>query len=340
MLDTGSPQERAEDTRSGPEWDPGELRLTVLCGHHSGATLAISASGVALIGSGADADIILMDPGVAAAHLSMTCHADRIHLRAEEGILALGADRAARRLAPGEAASLALPARFCLIADTDWQIEIEVAEAPSEDSHRPPRRGFGRWIRWSGIACAAACALVVMNGHASFPSVPDMASLSVSDLRAARGTEPAVPPVAAPMPGLAPSETVQAEAEEDLRARLKDAALEMLEVAPSAGVIEIKGELTPAEMQIWRAVNRAYDRSFGSRVPVSTNLTLIERPFSPPKKPTGIWLGETPYIIDAKGIRRKVGQTTSDGWQVVRISEGELLLERDDRKVSVALLDR
>ena len=166
--------------------------------------------------------------------------------------------------------------------------------------------------------------------------MPDSLALSLAGPQdAARepsetSAEPAVEPRAEPP---APRAAV---AQQALRSKLEAAELDMLTVVETDGMIGVSGVITPTEMQKWRPISRWYDGVHGTRVPISAEITVAEQPFKPPQKPTGIWLGEVPYIIDAKGVRRKIGETTSDGWEILFISAEELLLRRDDRQVAIA----
>ena len=135
-----------ERSPAKPRAQAGELRLTVLGGHHAGSTLALGAEGTVLIGSSEAADIILMDAGIAHEHLILTCGPEQIGLTAGDGGVAIGTGRDARKMSTGESTALTLPARFTLVGAGGWMIEIAVEAmeaAAATDS------GAGQGFAWA-----------------------------------------------------------------------------------------------------------------------------------------------------------------------------------------------
>ncbi len=336
MLNETSSAPEPGPTAQTPRWSAGELRLTVLGGHHAGSALALSAAGDAVIGSGEDADIILMDAGLGESHVTMTCTPSSIGLAAGDGIVALGTGMDARTLTTGERGSLSLPARFALVTESGWQIEIGV-EAVETDAAATPAGATRRrrsWTQWGGVGLASVLALLVLSNQ-SLSSLatdgdqtliaPDRVALAVTT------TQPATPVVLdKPAQPTGPDAAIDA-----LRAKLESVDLQGLRIEGLGGVIAVRGKITPDEMLKWRPISRWYDARFGSKVPISAEITVADKLFEPPQKPLGLWLGDNPHIIDSEGLRKKVGQKTSDGWEILSISAAELVLKRGERQIAI-----
>ena len=77
---------------------PSTLVVRVLEGRHAGARFECADGEVMLIGSGADCDLVLADPGVAGHHCLVRVQRGRIWVRAvDEGVLVRG-----REVPPGD----------------------------------------------------------------------------------------------------------------------------------------------------------------------------------------------------------------------------------------------
>jgi hypothetical protein len=92
-------QQHTTPKHAGPP--PSVLR--VVEGLHQGARVSLQHSGLAIIGSADDCDLILVDSGVAARHAAITLREHDVTLRAIDGKLEVDG----RSIVPGEVATLA-----------------------------------------------------------------------------------------------------------------------------------------------------------------------------------------------------------------------------------------
>ena len=119
-----------------------------------------------------------------------------------------------------------------------------------------------------------------------------------------------------------------------LKARLADAGLDAVTAAQgSDGTLMLAGVIPPAREPALRDVQRWFDGASGARtVLVSTVRVAAEKP---PLAIQAAWTGADPYVIDGAGQKLFVGAGLPEGWSVLSIASGTVLLERGARRLAV-----
>jgi type III secretion protein D len=111
-----------------PRFNPNLLR--VVDGMHRGAQVPLEESGLTIIGSADDCDLILMDSGVAPRHAAITVHERDITIRAIDGKI----DLDGRAVSPGEVATSAIGTALAIGAAT-----IVIGGDTAEAAQREPQ---------------------------------------------------------------------------------------------------------------------------------------------------------------------------------------------------------
>lgn len=105
----------------------------------------------------------------------------------------------------------------------------------------------------------------------------------------------------------------------------------------SGNIVVAHGELTEAERSAWRSIPPAFDTEFNASYILLTEFDRRIPQTELPERPRSVWLSDAPYIVDGTGMRRKAGDTTSEGWTVTSISREGIGFEKDGRVVVVSL---
>src|SRR5687767_9180070 len=99
---------------------------------HRGAQVSLEESGLTIIGSADDCDLILMDSGVAPRHAAISVHERDVTIRAIDGRI----EMEGRAVSPGEIASSAIGTALAIGAAT-IVIGGDTAEAPQQQPEPP-----------------------------------------------------------------------------------------------------------------------------------------------------------------------------------------------------------
>ena len=307
----------------------GEPILRVLTGLHAGATFTLRDSS-AHIGGGEDADVILADDGVLVEHVVLEVAGGGLRLTA----LAAGVTLDGCPVANGDVLAAAAPLEF-EIAGVRLRYEAPQAPAVSAIIDAPPFQAGSptSWLKawpetwpkaWHGVrpirwvAYGGVLVLVVGLGVRALTPVRDAGRHQVTAASAAapgdRARSAALDPAAA---------------RREVEAKLAEAGLTNLRVVVNGTVATVSGQVDPASVPRWRAVEVWADRRFGRQILLVPAVSIeTEHPITIALD--AVWNGPEPNVV-VHGERYGVGATLPGGWRIAAIEERRILVEKEGR---------
>jgi Inner membrane component of T3SS, cytoplasmic domain/Inner membrane component of T3SS, periplasmic domain len=321
--------------------DLAKVTFEVLSGLHGGVLLRLE-NGDYQIGSTAEADIVLRDPGVAPAHAILGVQRGAIRLEATGGDVGIGE----QMISKGHGCRLKLP------------LDLSLGEACFRLS-AVESQSAGR-LHWA-IAGIAVCFIV-------FAGLLTIGSFHYDDLHAA-GTLPSglvrlagVPP----SPSTVPTSTVPTssvppldrperdqdidrvrsqverskkpgvdidEALQELTARINGTNIRNLRVSAAQGRLLVSGLLDKRDVAAWSEVERWFDQTYQGRVILTTNFSVGGGQTMPVLQLRAVWFGEGPYVVTADGRHLTVGAGLDNGWTIKEIGQDRTVLAKDGESV-------
>lgn len=307
-----------------------DFALVVCSGLHAGATVGLS-EGRYIIGSGAEADILLSDHGIAAAHLELFFRRAGCSLRCLGGGIVVSG----RKLTVGARAAAELPVDID-IGPVRLTVRATAAPALLAGKPRLPRRHRALLVGLGGGVVAACLALVALNhtGPADANSSTAAAKMPIP-LHTNSGPPPGSQ---AGAPAAEPSGNGAGEqASAALMAQIRQAGLAgLVSLHPLEGVIEARGSVKPEDEAAWVRIQSWFDEAYRGRivllprVKVEAGATAIPR-FSI----QGIWAGPAPYVIGGNGEKFGEGAHLPGGWQIISIKRDSVVVSRQGERVSL-----
>jgi hypothetical protein len=295
------------------------IQLEITAGLHQGVCLALDLPAY-LIGSGAGADLLLSDAGVAAAHLL---------LRLERGTLAIEARGGDVHVIDAAGRSLRVPMgnghRAHLPVDLQLgTAQLRLREAAAAKAHTAPllSRRHGQWL------CAALFMGLCAAAFGSFSLQRDHSAMA---MRAKAGGAEA--PVA-----LAATNTATVEqAQLWLAEQLQTAQLTRIEIGPRDGGLSAQGSVTPAQRSAWTSVQQAFDRRYGQAIVLHPQVSVSSVPATPRVRFQAVFFGPHPYVISDTGKRLYPGAAVADDWVLERIEADQVILARGTERFTFTL---
>jgi hypothetical protein len=292
-----------------------QLKLEVLAGVHRGATVTFDKAADYRIGSSPRADIVLRDPGVAAEHAVLRIESAAVRIDATGGEVSVEQ----KSIPLGHGCRARLPVELAL-----GEAQLRLSR-PDADPVLGGARYFMAQARKSLTDKPIAMASAAIG-------------LAVVVTAVAVGRPRAVPVYMAEAKtngigghGLAASRKASATAQQaasELDARLRAAEIRTLQVKPVDGRLVVSGKLIKQQALEWAAIRQWFDQTFGGGIVLTANVTDDDGPAMPTLQLRGIWYGDRPYIITARGERYYQGAVLDNGWIVRQIGEDHLLLAK------------
>ncbi len=337
--------------------EAGFYRLEIRSGLYAGVTQDVG-EGRLVLGSGPDADILLMEPDFAPMHAAFVLQDRTIRVEglAEDvtvagvGPVPAGAARTLRLPTVVEIAGVALA----------WDVAPGAAleTVPAVASLGLVRRLLAR-PAVPGLAAAGLLAATVFftladpisgaalvagagkdgagkGGRAPTtatsqpaPAAPDpaapAAAAQASTLRPAPASGPALPPQ---KPGAVET------AAKALREDTAQAGLLNVHVKASGGAVAASGTIEPALAGRWETLQRAFDERFAGDVTLVNSVAVKAEKLPASLGIEGVWRGPQPYIV-VRGQRYLAGAVVDGGWTLREIEHDRVMLERDGRLVAM-----
>ncbi len=336
-------------------------RLEIRSGLYAGVTQHVGA-GRLVLGSGAEADILLMEPDLAPAHAAFVLQDRTIRV---EG---LASDVAVAGVGPvpaGAARTVRLPATI-EIGDVSLAWDLAHASVPEPRAARPLGIARGLLARPAvpGIAAAGMLAVTVLltlvnpiAGAAVLIDGAGKAAQSQPHDRSGAAAVPAAaqaalapPPVGAPSPAGAKQATAKADppapalapqrpaaveaAAKALRDDIAGAGLLNVHVKASGGAVSATGTIEPAMTARWEGLQKAFDERFAGDVTLVNSVVARAEKLPASLGIEGVWRGAQPYIV-VRGQRYLAGAVVDGGWTIRGIEHDRVMLERDGRLVAM-----
>jgi hypothetical protein len=312
--------------------------LEVVGGFHSGVSLPLD-EGSYSIGSTADADIVLRDPGVASEHALLRIEGGGVRIEAVGGDLGVGDDLVTQ----GHGCKLRMP------------VEIAMGEARLKLTHPGGADAglfskgflpFGSFLARrpmmaaGGVICAALAVSVATRESPSPLKAADSASMTEQkqlaltkaayysdvDTLGKYGTK--TEPVAA-------QHSSVEEAATQLLAKLKSVNINSLRVTSGDRRVVVAGSLTKREGESWTSVQQWFDETYAGRVVLTANVAIGDSKSAPALRLQAIWFGERPYVITEEGAHFYEGALLENGWILQKIAEDRIVLEREGEALAL-----
>ncbi|MBB4017167.1 hypothetical protein GGR16_002196 [Chelatococcus caeni] len=299
----GKPQEMAGQPPAGPA-------LAVVSGCHAGASFQLLDK-VYRIGSTAEADIVLADPGIAPDHATIRIGRGSMKVEARGGDV----DVAGHGLLPGGYGRLVrLPA----------EITLGGATLRITDDRMPPlpravhlaRRAARRPLPVAGLALGLILAL----------------SLPVILMERGRGAgADAAGQAAGTAPQMRPTTH---EAAEQLKSRIAAADLAGLQVtAVDDSRIVVAGVVPERKMPAWTETRSWFDATYAQNPLLVSQVTASDSFPIQGLRLRAVWFGDTPYVVTGDGRKHHEGAVIEGGWRVERIDREAVTFARDGNVV-------
>jgi Inner membrane component of T3SS, cytoplasmic domain/Inner membrane component of T3SS, periplasmic domain len=327
--------------------DLANVTFEVLSGLHGGVLLRLE-NGDYQIGSTAEADIVLRDPGVAPAHAILVVQRGAIRLEATGGDVGVGE----QMISKGHGCRLKLP------------LDLSLGEACFRLS-AIESRSAGR-LQWA-IAGIAVCSVVFVglltigsfhydDLHAAGASPSGLASVPQSNVPQSNVPQSNVRlasnvPPSSVLPsdhserdqdvervrdqverGKKPAADID-EASQELTARVNGANIHNVRVNAAQGRLLVSGLLDKRDVAAWSEVARWFDQTYQGRVVLTTNFSVGGSQTAPLLQLRAVWFGEGPYVITADGRHLTVGSGLDNGWTIKEIGRDRIVLAKDGESV-------
>lgn len=300
--DAGNPQEMADQPPAGPA-------VAVVNGCHAGASFQLLDK-VYRIGSTAEADIVLADPGIVPDHATIRIGRGSMKVEARGGDI----DIAGHGLLPGGYGRVVrLPA----------EISLGGATLRITDGRMPPlshavqfaRRAASNPLHLAGMVLALVLA-------AALPPV-------LMDRGRSPGGEPAgrTDGVAPPM------RSTPAEAAEQLRSRLAAADLAGLQVAVDGNRVVVAGMVPEKKMPAWTETRSWFDATYAPNPLLVSQVTTSDSFPIQGLRLRAVWFGDTPYVVTGDGRKHHEGAVVEGGWRIERIDREAITFAREGNVV-------
>jgi hypothetical protein len=288
------------------------VAFEVVGGLHDGVRVMLE-SGIYRIGSTAEADIVLRDPGVMPGHAVLGVRRGNIRLEATGDDVGMGT----RTVMRGHGCRLRLP------------IELSIGEACLRLSQAEAYSGGRSQLAIAGITVISVCvialgALGFLRGEGlTFPA----AGVGPSSTRVA-SSDPT-----AGLAGLLRREREQGvdpatleRARQELTAHVKDAKIRSLRINIAAHGLTVAGILGARDRAAWSDLQYWFDQTYGGRVGLTTNI-IESKP--PNLQLRAVWFGERPYVITVEGQHLNQGANLGDGWVIQEVTPDHVALAKD-----------
>lgn len=297
-----------------------QLDISFVKGYYSGESTVTDKENI-LIGAGEDCDIVLLDPGIAQHHVSLTPRRSFSQHSVVVSVLANGVQIGdGAPLKSGAVVEVPLPAMLSL---GEAQLRLASGKAAQRSvSHRLRRISQSRPLSTRRTAMSGLAAALAVIGLFVIFSDPAPAPLAMS---------PAV------VASVTPSVEKTMDAAKDLQAQLEQTGLaQFLDVSVLQDLsLRVSGRIPESMRREWNQVVLWHDENAGT-VPLVPDVTIQAVPTDIPRIRL-VSVKPTPFIITGNGQRFELGQSIGASWQLERVTEHWVEVSRDGVVVRVQL---
>jgi type III secretion protein D len=307
--------------------------MHVSSGIHAGSSVVMSETS-AVVGGDTEADVVLLDEGIAAQH---------VRLEQKNALLVIQA------LAPGvvvngEALSVDT------ICDAYFPVLLDIGPVSIRIVGPPPPtpavvHAFSivapKALR-RPMASHAIILLMALTGAGLVGYPLSGWWVGSSPVQTASTPEPATKIVQSSLNIALPfqevpltSPTMKPEMAADIiRKSIAAAVLPNLAVSVAEGHVEVSGVLTPEEQNKWQMIQKSFDEQYTGQVLLIDSVSIAAVPPAPRLGFEAVSLGKDPYVVVA-GRRHKTGSVI-DGWEITTIERNHITIRRGTQSVSLA----
>lgn len=292
-------------------------RLDVTAGVHRGVSLPLD-DALYTIGSGATANLMLRDVGVAERHLTLRFGARHVGVEATGGDVHVIHAGRETTIARGHGYRGRLP------------VDIRIGEATLRLA-MPQRGGPAANPVWYGKAQWAIAALFM------FICAGALAMLRDTPLNASEPESLQRLSIAEEQPAPAPKAASLQLARADLANQAKAAGLNALKLDASASQVRVSGTVEPGQEQDWLALQQYFDGRYGRQYVLHGDVSVRESAVRPRVNFQAVWFGDNPYVINGSGARLYPGAPLEGGWKLERIEDGQVVLAQGEERFALTL---
>ncbi len=310
--------------------------LHVSSGIHAGTSVVL-AEKTAIVGGDNEADIVLLDAGIAAQH---------VRIEQKEALLVIQA-LAAGVSVNGEALAVDT------ICDAYFPAMLDIGPVSIRIVGPPPPtpavlhtfntvapKTFKRPLVSHAFVVLMALAGAALIGYPlggwllGYDQVQTATGPQFSFKAAESSLNDALPFSAAPPASPVSSPAIKPEkAAEIIRNSIAAASLATLVVTVVEGHIEVNGVLTPEEQKKWQIVQKGFDEKYTGQILLIDDVSIAAVPPAPRLGFEAVSLGKDPYVVVA-GRRHKMGSVI-DGWEITAIERNRITIRRGTQSVSL-----
>lgn len=98
----------------------------------------------------------------------------------------------------------------------------------------------------------------------------------------------------------------------------------------------VRGQLSPAELDLWREIEIWYDMRYEGILPIRTDFQLPVS-LNPNLEIRAIWSGNDPYVIAGNGSKYGPGAILPGGWQIKDILSDRVVLDRNGALIELRM---
>jgi len=303
---------------SSASLNSGDLpRLEVTAGIHRGVSLPLDEA-VYCIGSGAAANLMLRDAGVAERHLTLRLSARHVGVEATGGDVRVIRNGRETAIARGHGYRGRLPVDI-RIGTATLRLAMPQADGPAAN---PVWYGKTQWAIAALFMFICAGALAVLRDGPMHSAEPE----SLQRLT-----------LAEEQPAEAPSATSLQMARADLASQARASGLNGLKLDASAGQVRVSGTLQPGQEQDWLTLQQYFDGRYGRQYVLRGDVSVRESAPRPRVNFQAVWFGDNPYVINASGARLYPGAPLEGGWKLERIEDGQVVLALGEERFALTL---
>jgi len=299
----GEPQEAADQSPAGPA-------LAVVSGCHAGASFQLLDK-IYRIGSTAEADIVLADPGITPDHATIRIGRGSMKVEARGGDV----DIAGHGLLPGGYGRVVrLPAEITLGGATLRITDNRVPPLPR--AVQLARRAARNPLQLAGLVL---CLILIV----SLPIIllERGRNAGRDTAQQAAGTTPQARPTAG-------------EAAQQLKSRMAAADLAGLQVtAVDDNRIVVTGVVPEKKMPAWTEIRNWFDATYAQSPLLVSQVTASDAFPIQGLRLRAVWFGDTPYVVTSDGRKHHEGAVIEGGWRIERIDREAVTFARDGNVV-------
>lgn len=294
--------------------------MRVTGGIHEGVVVAPDAESCVL-GSSREADLVLLDEGIAPVHVRLRFYGRTVAVDAVGGTVAICGRSS---LEQGHGCRLPLPA------------EIGIGAARLEIGASGPS---GTKLRRLSLACATLIVLILapMVAFGTHPRPTAHAETSPVDLTLQTGSIAPSVETGAGVASLLRPASLAIDPVSDLRQRAATSGLSSLVFERQGSHIAATGALTDDQRVVWSQIQQWFDGRYGDRFLLTNQASAAARREPPRITFRAVWFGDQPYVIARNGDRLYPGAALGEGWSLKSIEENRILVTRNGEDVALTL---